>query len=115
MDHNETYFVYIVKCADGTLYTGVTNDLCARLNKHNLGQGAKYTRGRGPVTLAYYERLPGLSLALKREIMIKKMSRAAKLALVKSGPIVAGSQGFWAIEFCEVLNLFSEDDRVPRV
>ena len=87
METAETYFVYIVKCADSTLYTGVTNDLEARLNKHNLGQGAKYTRGRRPVSLAYCETVSGISQALKREMEIKRMGRSAKLELVESWSI----------------------------
>lgn len=91
MDHDEIYYVYIVKCADATLYTGVTNNLEARLEKHNLGQGAKYTRGRRPVTLAYYETVSGITEALKREISIKKLSRGAKLALVESWSATRGT------------------------
>ena len=89
MRQDQPYYVYIVTCSDGTLYTGVTNNLCTRINKHNLGQGSKYTRGRRPVTLAYYEQLSGSSEALKREIQIKRMSRASKLALVKSWSTIA--------------------------
>ncbi|MGI6548800.1 MAG: GIY-YIG nuclease family protein [Syntrophomonadales bacterium] len=84
MDHEDTYYVYIVKCADTTLYTGMTNNLEARLSKHNLGQGAKYTRGRRPVSLAYCETVSSISEALRREMEIKKMSRSSKLALVAS-------------------------------
>jgi putative endonuclease len=75
-------FVYILKCSDDTLYTGWTKDLNKRLNKHNEGQGAKYTRGRLPVTLVYYEVYETKEEALKREIKIKKMSRAAKLKML---------------------------------
>lgn len=84
MEPAETYFVYIVRCADSTLYTGSTNNLESRLNKHNLGQGAKYTRGRRPVSLVYCETVSSVSEALKREMEIKRMSRSAKLALVES-------------------------------
>ncbi len=73
---------YVLRCADGTLYCGVTNDLDRRLAVHNAGAGAKYTRGRIPVKLAYSERCADKPSALKREIKIKRMSRAKKLALV---------------------------------
>jgi len=74
--------VYILQCADGTLYTGVTNDLTKRLASHNDGTGAKYTRGRGPHTLIFSEVHPDRGSAQKREIAIKKLSREEKLALV---------------------------------
>lgn len=77
------YFVYILRCADGTLYTGWTNDLDARIKVHNEGKGAKYTRSRLPVTLCYYEELASKSEALKREAEIKKLSRKEKLKLIK--------------------------------
>lgn len=76
--------VYILRCGDGTLYTGVTNDLPARLAKHESGRGAKYTRGRGPLTVAYTESHRGKPKALKREAAIKSFSRAEKLALIKT-------------------------------
>lgn len=79
--------VYMVKCCDGTLYTGWTNDIEHRLTAHNSGTGAKYTKNRRPVELVYLEYLPDKSAALKREAALKKLSRAAKLALIaKSGP-----------------------------
>ena len=73
--------VYILKCGDGSLYTGITNDLDARIAAHESGAGAKYTKGRGPFTLVYREECAGRSEATKREIAIKKLSRAEKLAL----------------------------------
>jgi len=73
--------IYILQCADGTLYTGITNDLKKRLAAHGRGTGAKYTRGRGPVKLLYKERRKTKSAALKREIEIKGMSRKSKLEL----------------------------------
>ena len=75
--------VYILKCADGTLYTGITNDMDARLASHESGTGAKYTRGRGPFTILHAEIHPDRSAATKRETAIKAMSRAAKLALAQ--------------------------------
>jgi putative endonuclease len=72
---------YLLECADNTLYCGITNDLEKRLATHNAGEGAKYTRGRIPVKLIYHESCIDKSSALKREMEIKAMSRAAKLAL----------------------------------
>ena len=73
---------YLLRCADDTLYCGITNDLDKRLAAHNAGTAAKYTRARGPVELAYVESCCDKSAALKRERAIKKMPRAAKLALI---------------------------------
>lgn len=77
-----TWVVYILQCADGTLYTGITNDLKKRLAAHNRGTGAKYTRSRGPVKLLYTQQKKTKSAAMKREIEIKKMSRTSKLELI---------------------------------
>ena len=76
------YWVYILRCADGTLYTGITNDVPRRLAAHNSGRGAKYTRGRGPVTLAYSERFDTQGEAMRREAEIKKLPRPRKQALI---------------------------------
>ena len=76
------WLVYILKCADGTLYTGVTNDLSARLAKHRAGTGAKYTRGRGPLQLAYEEKKSSEGAARRREYKIKQLSRAEKIILI---------------------------------
>ncbi|MDD5180480.1 MAG: GIY-YIG nuclease family protein [Gallionellaceae bacterium] len=72
---------YLLQCADGTLYCGITNDLEKRLAVHNAGEGAKYTRGRTPVRLAHVELCADKSAALKREMQIKTLSRAEKLRL----------------------------------
>lgn len=77
-----TWYVYILCCADKSLYTGVATDLAARVSKHNAGKAAKYTRGRLPVQLVYQEFAHGRSRALKREHTIKRLSRAAKLRLI---------------------------------
>lgn len=74
--------VYILHCADGSLYCGVTNDLDRRLAQHNAGKGAKYTMRRGPVTVAYTENAPNRSAAQKREAAIKKLTRPQKLSLI---------------------------------
>jgi putative endonuclease len=72
----------MVRCADGTLYTGFARDPEKRLKVHNAGKGAKYTRSRLPVTLAYVENCESLSAALKREHELKPLSRAKKEALI---------------------------------
>jgi putative endonuclease len=76
-----TWCCYLLKCADDTLYCGITNDLEKRLVVHNAGEGAKYTRGRTPVALVYKERCVDKSAALKREMQIKRLTREKKLAL----------------------------------
>ena len=77
-------YVYIVQCYDGSLYTGWTTDVEKRVASHNAGTGAKYTKARRPVTLVYYEALDSKSEALKREAVIKKLTRTEKLELIKS-------------------------------
>ena len=77
-------FVYIVRCADDTLYTGWALDVTARVKQHNAGRGAKYTRTRRPVQLIYSEELPSRAAALKRELQIKRYPRAKKLALAQA-------------------------------
>lgn len=80
-----TWFVYIMSCNDGSLYTGITTDLDRRLSQHNglISGGAKYTRSRRPVTLMRYWDFENRSVAQKREIEIKKLSRSQKLALIE--------------------------------
>jgi putative endonuclease len=80
---------YLLRCADDTLYCGITNDLEKRLVAHNAGEGAKYTRGRGPVALLYRENCADKSAALKRELQIKRLSRVEKLALCGNSMTVA--------------------------
>lgn len=72
------YWVYIIECGDGTLYTGVSSDVDKRIARHNMGKGAKYTRGRLPVVEKYREKVGGKGEALKREIEIKRMTREEK-------------------------------------
>lgn len=74
--------VYILQCADGSLYTGWTNDLSRRLAAHQAGKGAKYTKGRLPVSLVYVEKHPSKEEAMRREYAIKRLSRREKLALI---------------------------------
>lgn len=76
------WVLYILECRDGTLYTGITDDLERRIKAHNSGKGAKYTRGRGPLILRYQEPCPDKSSALRREREIKALSRKEKLALI---------------------------------
>lgn len=78
-------YTYILKCADGTLYTGWTNDIEKRIREHNAGRGAKYTRSRTPVELVYYEIFETKQEAMKREYAIKHMRRAKKEALIYAG------------------------------
>ena len=78
-----SWAVYILRCADGTLYTGIAPDVEKRVQKHNEGKGAKYTRGRTPVELVYREEHPNRAEASKREYQIKHLSRAEKLELIK--------------------------------
>ena len=76
-------YVYILSCSDNTWYTGWTNDLERRINVHSSGKGAKYTRGRLPVKLVYFEKFNDKKLAMKREYAIKRLSREEKLKLIK--------------------------------
>ena len=80
----ERWFVYILQCADGSLYTGITNDLNRRLEQHNAGTASRYTRSRLPVTLVYHEEPTTKGGALKRELSIKSLSRKAKEMVVQS-------------------------------
>ncbi len=82
MPTDNNWYIYILQCADNTLYTGVTTDVRARLATHNAGKGAKYTRGRLPAVLLYQENTANRSTALQRERAIKKMRAAAKRLLV---------------------------------
>ena len=85
MEKYKEWFVYILACCDGTLYTGITTDVTRRVDTHNSGKGGKYTRSRLPVRLEYSEESPGRPEALKREAEIKKWPRKRKLALIKGG------------------------------
>jgi putative endonuclease len=76
------WFVYMVRCADGSLYTGCTNNLTRRVAAHNDGKGARYTRSRRPVTLVFRRRVKDRGAALSQEARLKRLTRAEKLALV---------------------------------
>lgn len=79
-----SWLVYMLECADGSLYTGITNDLPARIKAHEEGRGAKYTKGRAPLSLVYTEECADRSAASKREIQIKKMPKYDKIMLSKA-------------------------------
>ena len=77
-------YTYIVKCSDGSLYTGWTNNLEKRIKDHNAGRGAKYTKARRPVVLVYKEEVPTKQEAMKREWEIKRLSRKEKLSMIEN-------------------------------
>jgi len=79
-----TWFVYILRCDDGSLYTGITNDLIRRCDQHNAGTASRYTRSRLPVVLVYQEEQGNRSVATKRELEIKALSRQKKEALIRA-------------------------------
>ena len=78
------WYLYILRCRDGSLYTGITTDVERRLEAHRCGKGAKYTRGRGPLELVYREQCGDHSDALRREIEIKRLSREEKLKMIQN-------------------------------
>ena len=79
------WYLYILKCGDGTLYTGIATDVQKRLEMHRSGKGAKYTRGRGPLELVHSEECENHSQALKRECEVKKLTKDQKRQLIFSG------------------------------
>ncbi len=83
----DTWFVYMVECRDGSLYTGITNDLERRVHQHNEGTASRYTRSRRPVVLRYHEPCDGRSQALIREFSLKLMTPAQKRELVARGAL----------------------------
>ncbi len=86
------WYLYLVRCRDGSLYTGITTDVARRFKEHreNRGAGAKYLRGRGPLRLVYEKKLGGRSLALGVESKVKRLSKAKKEALVSTGQPIEG-------------------------
>ncbi|WP_418285528.1 GIY-YIG nuclease family protein [Halorubrum sp. DTA46] len=82
-DPDAAHYVYVLECADGTLYTGYTTDVERRVAEHDAGEGAKYTRGRTPVTLCHAEAFDSRSAAMSREYAVKSLSRAEKEALIE--------------------------------
>ena len=81
------WYLYILRCGDGTLYTGITTDVSRRLEAHRQGRGAKYTRGRGPLELVYQESCGTHSQALRREYAVKQLSREEKECLIFKTPV----------------------------
>ena len=79
-----TWYIYIIECNDGSLYTGITNDLDKRITAHNAGLGAKYTKSRRPVYLLYSEPAPDRKQASQREYAIKSLQKSAKIDLIAS-------------------------------
>lgn len=86
----EASYTYILRCADGTYYTGWTNDLTRRLSAHNAGTASKYTRVRRPVSLVYHEVFPSKREAMQREWAIKHLTRTQKEALIQKGQTQQG-------------------------
>ena len=82
-----SWYVYILRCGDNTFYTGITDNLPRRLAAHRSGRGAKYTRGRGPLTLVYTEEHPDRSAASRREWAIKHLPRSQKERLLAAPPV----------------------------
>lgn len=80
----KTWYLYILRCGDGSLYTGITTDIPRRLRAHRRGVGAKYTRGRGPLELMYQERCGAHAQALRRELEVKSLRRAEKEAMIRT-------------------------------
>ena len=80
----DTYFVYMVRCSNGSLYTGITTDVARRVGEHNSARGARYTRLNAPVELVWTEVHPGRSSATKREAQIKRLPRTKKLELIRA-------------------------------
>jgi putative endonuclease len=80
----KSWYVYMLECSDGSIYTGITNDIAARIKKHNSGKGAKYTRTRGPVILKAYWTYELKSEAAKAEYAFKQLSRAEKIKLIRA-------------------------------
>jgi predicted GIY-YIG superfamily endonuclease len=80
---NDRWFAYLLRCAEGTLYTGIAKDVIRRCQQHNVGVASRYTRSRLPVAVVYQEDNAGRSLALRREAAIKALSRQQKLSLIR--------------------------------
>ncbi|WP_037416369.1 GIY-YIG nuclease family protein [Shewanella xiamenensis] len=90
IEQASTWYLYLIRCANGHLYTGITTDVARRFDEHQSGgaKAAKFLRGKGPLTLMYQEQVGTRSDALKREIAVKKLSRSQKLAMIEFGMIV---------------------------
>ncbi len=86
MASDKYWSLYLLRCGDGTLYCGISNDVQKRFAAHQAGKGARYTRGRGPLELVYEELCGDHAEALRREAQVKRMTRAEKLALLQKSP-----------------------------
>jgi len=86
---SESWYIYLIRCNSGQLYTGITTDVARRFSEHEQGKGAKFLRGKSPLTLVFSECVGDRSEALKLEIKIKKMGRSNKEALIQRGSIEA--------------------------
>jgi len=86
-----TWYVYLLRCGDGTLYAGATTDVDARLAAHRTGKGARYTRGRGPLALVHCEEQPDRGAALRREHQLKRLPRAKKVDLFRRRALKANA------------------------
>lgn len=80
----KTWYLYILRCGDGSFYTGITTDVAHRLQMHESGRGAKYTRGRAPLELVYCEPCADRSAALRREIAVKRLTKQEKIQLISA-------------------------------
>lgn len=85
---NDTWFVYLARCADGSFYTGIAKDVRARIAAHDSGKGARYTRGRGPLELCASRRCRSKSAALRLELSVKALTRDQKAAIAEPGPFL---------------------------
>jgi putative endonuclease len=106
------HWVYIVECSDKTYYTGYSNDIDKRIEKHNSGRGAKYTRTRRPVKLVYKEKFETKSEALKREYEIKQKSRKEKIGLIHPWPTLEGRLANSIVSRKEALTQLKRDGMV---
>lgn len=86
-----SWSTYILRCKDGSLYTGISTNVAERIKRHNAGKGAAYTRSRKPVVLVWQERAKSESMARRREAEIKKWSRGEKLKFLRSSPVVSST------------------------
>jgi predicted GIY-YIG superfamily endonuclease len=93
----ERWFVYVARCADGTLYTGTARDVNARIAAHNAGKGARYTRGRGPLVLCAKQRCGSRGDALRLELAIKRLPRADKQALLQARRLARFARAVWTV------------------
>jgi len=84
VEQSPAWFIYLVRCHNGNLYTGISTDVARRFSEHQAGKGAKYLRGKGPLQLVYQRKIGSRSKALKAEIMVKKMSRQAKEKMIQA-------------------------------